>query len=295
MNFRTRLIEKIHQKKSIICVGIDPNLNSGQFPEFLKEEKNAKLEFAKMIIDEVCDLIPVVKPNTRFFLPNEWMQLKKIVDYAHKLDLEVIGDCKENDIGSTMSLAYEHQFEGFGFDAITVNGYFGRNGVIEDPNGDIFEKWYKMGKGLFVLVKTSNESSSELQDKIIKAEINGISCEIPVYLHIARCVEEWGKKYDYVIGAVVGATFPNEMRDLRNELSSIILSPGYGTQGGTAEAISYAIKKDHYCIVNSSRGIMYAYLRRFKGKFDSQDFAKASKKEVQFMNDDLNRFIYQFL
>ncbi len=152
-NFRLRLIEKIRQKQSVVCTGIDPNLRSDQFPLFLVDGENAKLEFAKMIIDEVYDLISVIKINTRFFSPNEWQQLKQIVSYAQDKDLEVIGDCKENDIGTTMSLAYDNQFGEFGFDAITINGYFGRDGVIGDEKATIFDKWYESGKGLFVLVK----------------------------------------------------------------------------------------------------------------------------------------------
>lgn len=300
-NFRERLIEKIEQKKSIVCVGLDPNVNVPSFPSFLKEGPKPKLEFAKMILDEVADLVPVVKPNTRFYSmhPDDYEgdQLAEIVKYAHKQDLEVIADCKENDIGSTMANAYENQFK-FGYDAITVNSYLGSDGVIGDG---IFNKWFKDGKGLFLLVKTSNPSSVEFQD----VKCLDIAGDIAVldwkrlfsndylknYHLMASLVELWSKEFDHVIGGVVGATQEEQLGEISQMMEGLLLIPGYGAQGGKAEALKH-LQDGRYCIVNSSRKVMYAYKRRFKGSFET--FATASRKEVEFMNKDLNKHFKPF-
>lgn len=295
MNFRERLIEKIKQKQSVVCMGIDPDYGSPQFPRFLTEKREPKLEFAKMLIDKVADLIPVIKPNTRFYSIDESEQLKEIVKYAHKHDLEVIGDCKENDIGNTMVKAYQKQFGYFNWDAITVNGYFGTDGIIGNEKNPIFNKWFEKGKGLFVLVKTSNPSSKQIQN-IRTGYFDPLlfTRGILVWERVAELVEQCGKDYDHVIGAVIGATHPEDIPIARELLSGIILLPGYKAQGGKAEDIKDAVKGDKWCIVNSSRGIMYAYDRRFKGKFTQEEFVKASCAEVEFMKDDINRFIKTF-
>ena len=293
MNFRVRLIEKIKQKKSIVCVGLDPDLDSREFPEFLLETKKPKLEFAKMIIDEVSNIVAVIKPNTRYYYINELDQLKSIVKYAHDKDLEVIGDCKENDIGHTMAMAYKKQFNGFDFDSITVNGYFGSEGVIGSPDNLIFKKWFEKGKGLFILIKTSNKSSKEIQDlKIVQKGKNKKTLDQDIlFLTMAKLVEEWSLKYDHTIGGVVGITYPEHMKSIRKIFNGILLLPGYGAQGGTAETVINAIDTDRYCIINSSRGIMYGYNRIFKGKYSQEEFAKDSKKVVEKMNSNINKYI----
>jgi len=297
MNFKERLIEKIKQKRSVVCVGIDPDIYTSQFPKFLLKKPRIKLEFAKMIIDSVADLVPIMKLNTRFYLPEEHDILDEIVKYAHKHDLEVIGDCKENDIGDTMAMAYKNQFS-FGFDAITVNGYFGRDGVIGNEKQPIFKDWYEKGKGLFVLIKTSNESSGDIQDLTVNMIMELPTTNHPmkkkklfVYEIMATRVEEWGKQYDHVIGGVVGATHPEQLKNIRPLMNGILLIPGYGAQGGTADAIAHGVGDGKYCIVNSSRGVMYAHDRRFKGQFTPEQFADASRKEVEFMNDDINKHV----
>ncbi|MHA1731735.1 MAG: orotidine-5'-phosphate decarboxylase [Promethearchaeota archaeon] len=286
-NFRSRLEEKTRQKRSIVCVGLDPDLEAPQFPAFLREGGHPKLEFAKQLIDAVADLVPVLKPNTRFYEPSEWNELRDIVKYAHKHDLEVIGDCKENDIGSTMGRAYSRQFGTFGFDAITVNGYLGSDGVIGTAGEPIFRPWFQRGKGLFVLVKTSNSSSSQVQD----LQVMGPAGERPLYATVAELVEQWSSEYEHVIGGVVGATHPRELTDLRELLSGFILIPGFGAQGATAADIGSALSSGKPCIVNSSRGIMYAHARRFKGKFNEEEFAQASREEVLIMRDELGKYL----
>lgn len=228
-------------------------------------------------------------------MSDELDQLKLIVEYAHEKGLLVIGDCKQNDIGNTMAMAYRKEFEGFNFDAITVNGYFGSDGIITDG---IFDKWYKLEKGLFVLIKTSNNSSKEIQDVNFVNE-DGRTFWKNYHL-MASLTEEWSQKYEHVIGGVVGATdllndkgeiistSSTMVKEISKILRGILLLPGYGAQGGTSDSLKY-LEKDSYCIVNSSRGIMYAHDRRFKGRYNEEDFALAASDEVGFMNEDLNK------
>jgi orotidine-5'-phosphate decarboxylase len=289
MNFRERLIEKITSKKSIVCIGLDPFLQDIQFPVFVRKLELPKLEFCKMIIDEVADLVAVVKPNSRFFMPEEYRQLQDIVKYAHSQDLEVIGDVKENDIGSTMAMGYIRHFEGFNYDAITINPYLGSDGVV---GGGIYDRWFKAGKGIFVLVKTSNSSSKELQDLDLGDPLLG-SEPLKIYSVMASLVEGWSKEYDHTIGAVIGANYPEQMQYLRSVMNGIFLMPGYGAQGGTAEDVKYGIdiSQDKWCIVNSSRGIMYAWQRGFKDQYAEHEFAEAARREVEHMNKEINKRI----
>jgi orotidine-5'-phosphate decarboxylase len=287
LNFRERLIEKIKQKKSIVCVGLDPDLNSEFFPQFLLEDKNPKLKFAKMIIDAVKDIVAVIKPNTRFYFLDELDELKSIVQYAHKHDLEVIGDCKENDIGHTMEMAYKKQFDGFDFDALTINGFFGSDGVIGTKETPIFKKWFEKGKGLFVLIKTSNNSSSEIQDLMVKS--NGK--DEPLYQYISSLVEKWSSNYEFTIGGVVGITQPENLQIIRKTMNGILLLPGFGAQGGKAEYLKNLVSGNKWVIVNSSRGIMYAHELKFHGCYSEEEFAKASKIEVEIMSTDINKFL----
>jgi len=293
LNFRVRLIEKIRQKKSLVCFGIDPDVESEFFPRYVLEYNKPKLEFAKMILDEVEDKIPIIKINTRYFFIDEMDQLKSIVQYAHTKDLEVIGDCKENDIGHSMSMAYKKHFLGFKYDAITVNGYFGSEGVIGTTERPIFKKWFDQGKGLFVLIKTSNLSGAEVQDLKIVETSNGQNNknEIPLYNYLAQLVEKWSSKYDFCIGGVVGATYPDQLKIIRNLISGVLLLPGYGTQGGSAENIKYCVKGEKFSIINSSRSIMYAYAKKYRGQFNPNDFPKASRKYIEEMIQNINKCV----
>ncbi len=315
-NFKERLVDVIQEKKSLVCLGFDPDLDAKQFPPHLKEMDKPKLEMGKILIDRLSDLVPIMKINTRFFSTHpsdyECDQLWELVKYAQKKGLLVIGDDKENDIGSTMAQGYKNQFK-FDFDAITVNGYFGSDGIFNDG---IFDKYYNEGKGLFVLVKTSNGSSKEFQDvqfldnegqMLVTDDDDDLffKNDLKNYHLMANLVETWSKKYDHVIGGVVGAT---DLKDLKgkvvktasqmvNEISTlmegVLLLPGYGAQGGSADALDN-LREGRYCIVNSSRGIMYAYDRRFKGKYTVDNFEEASLAEVLYMNEDLNKHFKGF-
>jgi len=293
MNFRERLIEKLLEKKSILCVGIDPDTKSEYFPKFLHNYKKPKLEFAKMIIDEVHDSIAVIKLNTRFYFPDESDQLKSIIDYGHKYGLEIIGDCKENDIGHTMEIAYRKYFKYFNFDAITVNPYFGRDGVIGNDKLKIYEYWAKRGKGLFVLIKTSNDSSIEIQDIIIENPLKP-NTKCFLYMYIAELIENWSSNYEYSIGGVVSAKSQEHLKNIRDILTGILLLPGFDFQGGKLENIKYITTKTKFNIINSSRGIMYAYKREYSGKYSENNFNKACRKKVDDLNFKIRKIISIF-
>ncbi|MCL1904197.1 MAG: orotidine-5'-phosphate decarboxylase [Oscillospiraceae bacterium] len=296
-----RLIEKICEKQNPTVVGLDPALDL--IPVFLKERyykeygetllgaAEVVLEFNKRLIDALCGIVPAVKPQLAFYeaLGYEGMRVfYDTVKYAKEEGLYVIADAKRGDIGSTAS-AYANAFLGvtrvgasehspFPVDALTVNAYLGSDGVMPFINAcEVHDK------GVFVLVKTSNPSSGELQDRKID--------DMPVYMHMGDMLQKWGEsvmgKYGYTgVGAVVGATYPEQIKSVRERFPSIFfLIPGYGAQGGTAKDLFAAFdKRGLGGLVNSSRGIMAAYQ---KEKCDEKDFAGAAYREAVRMKDDL--------
>ena len=302
-----QLIEKIQKTKAPICVGLDPMLS--YVPEHVKakafKEHGETLEgaaeaiwqFNKEIVDHTWDLIPSVKPQIamyeQFGLPGLAVY-KKTVDYCQEKGLVVIGDAKRGDIGST-SAAYatahigkvqvgENVFQGFGTDFLTVNPYFGTDGVkpfVEACNAN--------DKGIFILVKTSNPSSGEFQDRLIDGR--------PLYEWVAEKVVEWGSSSmdgDYSnVGAVVGATYPEMSRSLRGLMPhTYFLVPGYGAQGGTAEDLKPRFNEDGLgAIVNSSRGIIAAYRQEKYAKFGPEHFGEASRQAVLDMAADISRVL----
>ena len=205
----------------------------------------------------------------------------------------VMVDGKRNDIGATME-AYTNaylgstevdgvKFEGFGADALTVNGYLGTDGIAP-----LTKVCAENDKGIFVLVKTSNKSSGELQDRILD---DGKT----IYNTMGEMCEEWGKdtigKYGYsAVGAVVGATYPEQLAEMRAKLPhTFFLVPGYGAQGGGAEGVAKAFdEKGLGAIVNSSRAVMTAYK---KEGCDEKDFAKAARRECIRMREDITSFV----
>lgn len=218
--------------------------------------------------------------------------LEKTIRYAQIKGMFVITDGKRNDIGSTMeAYASAHlgkvtvginECEPFGADALTVNGYLGTDGI--EPLLNICEQ---SDKGIFVLVKTSNKSSGELQDKLIDGT--------PVYAIMGDMCEKWGSsqigEYGYSsVGAVVGATYPEQLKELRERLPhTMFLVPGYGAQGGGAEGVAKAFDdKGLGAIVNSSRAIMCAYKQE---GCNEKEFAKAARREALRMKEDLCSYI----
>ena len=300
----SRLIEKIKEKKAPICIGLDPMLNF--IPEHIKEEafatKGEGLEavaeaiynFNKAIVDECFDLIPAVKPQVAMYEQFGIAGLiayEKTVTYCQEKGLLVIGDVKRGDIGST-SAAYatahlgkinvgSKTFEPFHSDFLTVNPYMGSDSI-----NPFVDECVKNDKGLFVLVKTSNPSSGEFQDRLIDGK--------PLYEHVASKVMEWGERSmdgEYSnVGAVVGATYPQMSEILRKIMpNTYFLVPGYGAQGATAADLRPCFNKDGLgAIVNSSRGIIAAYKNDKYRDFGDKDFAKASREAAIDMICDIN-------
>jgi len=303
-HFADRLNAAIKAKGSAICVGLDPRLE--QVPAFIKDKHvalhgasmkaaaEAILEFNKGIIDAVADLVPVVKPQVAFYEQYGYEGMRAYEEtlwYARDKGVLTIADVKRNDIGSTAE-GYAKAFLGkvnmfgkevfsFDADAVTVSPYLGYDGIKPFIN-----EARKYGKGVFILVKTSNVSSADLQDLQIK-EGNTI------YEIMAQFVESWGADemgkdgYSFV-GAVVGATFPDQAKKLRKMMpQNIFLVPGYGAQGGTAADVKACFNKDGLgAVVNSSRGITFAWEN--SDKFTEKDYAEAARAAVIIMKKDLS-------
>lgn len=298
-----KLVEKIKKTGAPIVVGLDPMLSYvpehiqkksfAEYGETLEGAADAIWQYNKQIIDSTYDLIPAVKPQIAMYEQFGVEGLKafqKTVDYCHEKDLVVIGDVKRGDIGST-SAAYaighlgkvqvgSKTYSTFNEDFATVNPYLGTDGI--KPFADVCKE---EKKGLFILVKTSNPSSGEFQDRLIDGK--------PLYEHVAEKVAAWGEdvmgdEYSY-IGAVVGATYPEVGKVLRQVMpKSFILVPGYGAQGGKGKDLTHYFNKDGLgAIVNSSRGIIAAYKQEKYAQFGAENFADASRQAVIDMIEDI--------
>ena len=297
------LIEKIIEMKNPTVAGLDPKLD--YVPQYIRTrcfEKygrtldgaaEALYEFNMGLIDALCDIVPAVKPQMAYYEMYGWQGVRtfaRTVEYAKSKGMYVITDGKRNDIGATMeAYAAGHlgitdvdgeQIAAFGADALTVNGYLGTDGI--DP---LLKVCAALDKGIFVLVKTSNKSSGELQNLPLEG---GES----IYGRMACMCDEWGRelpgKYGFTgVGAVVGATYPEQLTELRKAHPSIFfLVPGYGAQGGGAKGLAGAFNKEGLgAVVNSSRAIMCAYK---KEGCDEADFAGAARREALRMKDDIN-------
>lgn len=256
MNFVDQLIERIIELKNPTVVGLDPRIEF--VPKYIQEahleEVDAIYEYNCDIIDVICDLVPAVKPQLAFYeqYGSKGYQLyEKTVLYAKQKGLLIIADAKRGDIGSTAEAYSKSFFEGeFSVDAVTVNPYMGFDTI--NP----FLKYED--KSAIVLVKTSNPSSVDLQNLIVENK--------PLYKYFGEKLSEYGILYMGDNGfsrvlAVVGATYKEEMKELRNIMpSTYFLVPGYGAQGGTADDIVYAFNENGLgAIVNSSRGIIAAH------------------------------------
>ncbi len=298
-----KLNEKIQKLEAPIVVGLDPMLS--YIPEFIKEKAfkeygetlkgaaEAIFEYNKGIIDATYDLIPAVKPQIAMyeqFGVEGVIAYQKTLDYAREKDILIIGDVKRGDIGST-SEAYAIGHLGkvkvgnsilsaFNEDFATVNPYLGTDGI--KPFVDVCKE---ENKGIFVLVKTSNPSSGEFQDQLVK--------DTPLYELVGKQVDSWGKDCmdgDYSnVGAVVGATYPEMGKILRDIMpKACILVPGYGAQGGKGKDLTHFFNKDGLgAIVNSSRGIIAAYKSKEYSNFGEANYADASRAAVVDMIADI--------
>ncbi len=284
--FADKLIKAVREKNPI-CVGLDPNMD--YMPKHLKNNystTNAISKFNEEIIEAIYDLVPIVKPQIAYyeqFGVAGMEALKLTIEYAKEKGLLVIMDAKRNDISSTADAyadAYLKPGADFESDALTVTPYLGIDGI-----SPFIKRCEDYGKGIFILLKTSNPSSSDLQDLLIEKDR-------PLYSHMADLIADWGAHligesgYSSV-GAVVGATHPKEAATLRKQLSQqFFLVPGYGAQGGTAEDVVPCFNSyKEGAIVNSSRGIIYAYK---KLKTPEKKFAEAARLAVINMKKNLD-------
>ncbi|HLD71296.1 MAG TPA: orotidine-5'-phosphate decarboxylase [Candidatus Peribacteraceae bacterium] len=260
------------KQKSPVCVGLDPQLN--KLPDGISRDSFGVLQFNKGIIDVVKDIACCVKPQLAYFEVLGWEGIKiffETCEYAKNQGLIVIADGKRNDIGSTCE-AYADAYLGKDspIDALTVSPYLGSDGI-----NPFIERCTKNDKGIFVLVKTSNPSSGDLQDLPVGDEV--------VHEHLAQLVESWGMHHIGPasnfsrVGAVVGATYPEELKYLRTLMPHIpFLIPGYGAQGGTAADVKHGFIGDGTgAVVNASRSILYA-----SGKKDWKDAAQKAAIEM---------------
>lgn len=298
-----KLISGIQKTGAPIVVGLDPMMKYipeqiqkaayGEYGETLEGAAEAIWQYNKGIVDAVCDLIPAVKPQVamyeQFGIPG-MIAFQKTVNYCKEKGLVVIGDIKRGDIGST-SEAYavghlgrvqvgSQSYYGFNEDFVTVNPYLGSDGVRPFIKVCQEEK-----KGIFVLVKTSNPSSGELQDQLVDGR--------PIYELVGEQVAAWGaecmgESYSYV-GAVVGATYPEQGRILRKVMpKTFILVPGYGAQGGRGADLVHFFNEDGLgAIINSSRGIIAAYQQEKYAQYGAANYADASRAAVIDMREDI--------
>ena len=293
-----RLIERIIELQNPTCVGLDTSF------DYLPDDMRAGAKdfsdvaerifyFNKKLVDTLCDIVPSVKVQIAYYEMYGAEGLKayrETLSYAAEKGLVVIADAKRNGIGSTAA-CYSRAFLGetsvegarfsaFPSDYVTVNGYLGTDGIVP-----FVEDCKERDKGIFVLVKTSNPSSGELQNLLLE---NGT----PVYEYMGGLVEKWGEstvgKYGYsAVGAVVGATHPEEAARLRKKLPhTFFLIPGYGAQGGSAEMLRCCFGKDGLGgVVNNSRGILCAY------KKTGGTYYEAARAAAVAMQKDLSEAI----
>lgn len=303
-----RLVDNIKKTGAPIVVGLDPMLKYvpqhiqkkafTEYGETLKGAAEAIWLYNKEIVDAVYDLVPAVKPQIAMYEQfgiEGLIAFQKTVAYCKEKGLVVIGDIKRGDIGST-SEAYAvghlgkvqvggNAYYGFDEDFVTVNPYLGSDGV-----NPFIKVCKEEKKGLFILVKTSNPSSGEFQDRLIRCEDGR---ERPLYEIVGEKVAQWGAdcmgdSYSY-IGAVVGATYPEMGKVLRKVMpKSFILVPGYGAQGGKGADLVHFFNEDGLgAIINSSRGIIAAYQQEKYAKYGAENFAEASRAAVLDMKEDI--------
>jgi orotidine-5'-phosphate decarboxylase len=261
-HFADRLIAAVQTKHTPLCVGLDPRWDSlpvgirKRYGDTLGGRARAYEEFCCRVLDVVAPLVGVVKPQSAFFEavgPRGLEALRQVLFMARRLGLVTILDAKRNDIASTAEAYAEAAFQTCDADALTVNAYLGRDSI--EP---FLKIGRPLGRGLFILVRTSNKGAGQFQDLSCAGQL--------LHVHVAHAVEAWSKEnlgtsgYGDV-GAVIGATSPAELKSLRTELpSALLLVPGYGAQGGTAADTAGAFRPDgRGAVVNSSRGITFPF------------------------------------
>lgn len=299
------LQDRIRELKNPTVAGLDPRIeyvpahlqeeSFAQFGQTLEGAADAIWKFNQGLIDALCDVVPAVKPQSAYYENLGWRGMavmEKTIQYAKEKGLYVIADIKRGDIGSTAA-AYAEAWLGvtkvgetecpvFDADCVTLNGYMGSDAIKP-----FLDQCVARNKSAFVLAKTSNPSSMELQDMVAGDRV--------VYTVMGDLIERWGKdtagKYGYnALGAVVGATHPSVLKELRRRLErTFFLVPGYGAQGGTAADVRYAFDElGRGAIVNASRSIMCAWQKTDK---EGMDYQEAARDAAIRMRDELKRYI----
>ena len=299
------LQDRIRELKNPTVAGLDPRIeyvpahlqeeSFAQFGQTLEGAADAIWKFNQGLIDALCDVVPAVKPQSAYYENLGWRGMavmEKTIQYAKEKGLYVIADIKRGDIGSTAA-AYAEAWLGvtkvgetecpvFDADCVTLNGYMGSDAIRP-----FLDQCVARNKSAFVLAKTSNPSSMELQDMVAGDRV--------VYTVMGDLIERWGKdtagKYGYnALGAVVGATHPSVLKELRRRLErTFFLVPGYGAQGGTAADVRYAFDElGRGAIVNASRSIMCAWQKTGK---EGMDYQEAARDAAIRMRDELKRYI----
>jgi orotidine-5'-phosphate decarboxylase len=302
VHFADRLLGAVRATQSAVMVGIDPRLEHlppGWLEQFAPDRAGAAKAieaFGRGVVDAVATLAPAVKFQAAYYEAYGPEGMRALFDnaaYARQRGLIVVIDGKRNDIGTTAE-AYAQAYLGkvsvggrlesvWDADAVTVNPYLGSDGVWPFIKAADAE-----GKGLFVLLRTSNRSAGEFQDLVAGGR--------PLYRHVAQRLAEWAEPYRgssgySLVGAVVGATYPEELAELREALPGVIfLVPGYGAQGGSGRDVAAAFDALGLgAVVNNSRGVTFAYERRELRDRFGDDWQGAIAEAVREMNDDLAR------
>jgi orotidine-5'-phosphate decarboxylase len=269
MNWREKLLHATSENNSLLCVGLDTDLR--KIPKFLVEtSKHPLVDFNKAIIEATKDLVCAYKLNMAFY-EAEGVKgieaLEQTIQYIPK-DIVIILDGKRNDIGNTAQKYAQSLFDSLKADAVTVNPYLGKDGVAPFLE-------YK-DKCSFILCRTSNPSAGDFQDLVVG--------RTPVYQLVAQKIKEWNTNQN--CGAVVGATYPEDLKVVRGLLGENIpiLIPGVGKQGGDVEkTVRFGTNgKKEMALINSSREIIFAG--------DKPDFAEQSRRKAEAVRDEINRY-----
>jgi len=271
MNFLEKLDKAVEKNNSLVCVGLDPDLD--KLPGQFKTVDDGFYEFCKAIVDATHDLVCAYKPNPAFFEAlgsTGIVNLEKICSYIHENypEIPIIYDCKRGDIGNTNKAYAVSAFEHLQVDAVTLHPYFGKSSL--QPFLD-----YK-DKGMIIMIKSSNEGSGELQDLSVG--------DLRLFEHVSKQAKDnWNDNGNIVL--MVGATYPAELESVRKIAGEEmrILVPGVGTQGGASEMLKAGLNSQGKgLIINSSRSILYAS--------SDEDFAQAARTETEKLKTQINQF-----
>lgn len=268
-----RLTAAMTAANSLLCVGLDPDLS--RFPTHLQHDPRAIVQFNAAIIEATADLVCAYKPNLGFYVASGLTGIEALIETRKLIPrhLPVILDCKVGDIGNTARAYAKGYFDEWDFDLVTANPYLGEESL---------EPFFSHGeRGILLLAKTSNRSSGDFQDVVVRNDEDGE----PLYLHVARRAAGWAKTYPATIGLVVGATYPAQLREVRQVCPDLpLLLPGVGAQAGDLEASVRAgiDSAGRGLIVSSSRSIIYAG--------DGPDFAQQARAAAIAARDEINRY-----